>query len=126
MYNGYRVKINGMTVSNDFISQGSYSSQKNRRVLYEYYDANGKKHEELSNRETVVISFQIRERNQQEQAQLKDIWKSYENIPVEYWDDIDAEYKMGYFKMKRPVFAHRNTRGGRISYNKTTIQLEEY
>lgn len=126
MYSGYRIKINGVTISNDFVSQGSYSAQKVRRVLYEYYDANDVRHEELSNRETMVISFDIRERTAKEQAQLSNIWNQYENLLVEYWDDVTAEYKTGYFKMDRPAFKHRNTRGGKISYAKTNVSLREY
>ena len=126
MYSGYRIKINGITISNDFVSQGSYSAQKVRRVLYEYYDANNVRHEELSNRETMVISFDIRERTAKEQEQLGTIWSQYDNILVEYWDDVTAEYKTGYFKMDSPVFKHRNTRGGKISYAKTNVSLREY
>lgn len=126
MYNGYRVKINGQIVSDNFISQGSYSSYKKQRVIHEYFDGYGVKHEELSPRETMHISFKIRERNEQEQSQLNAIWKTYDHILVEYWEDTEAVYKSGYFKMTRPTFAHRNTRGGKISYDKTTIILEEY
>lgn len=126
MYKGYRVKINGCMVSDNFISQGTYSSQKEQRVVYEYYDGYGKKHQELSPRVTMNISFKIRERNEQEQKQLSELWKSFENVLVDYWDDTEAVYKTGYFKMHRPVFNHRNTRGGKISYDKTEITLEEY
>ena len=126
MYSGYRIKINGIIVSNDFISQGSYSSKRVRRVLEEYYDANGVLHEELSARETMEISFAIRERNMHEQAYLNPLFQKHENISVEYWDDISAEYKTSTFKMENPVFAHRNTRNGAISYAKTSIVLKEY
>lgn len=126
MYSGYRVKINGVTISDNFVSQGSYSAQKARRVLYEYYDANDVRHEELSSREKMVISFDIRERTAEEQAQLSNIWNQCENLLVEYWDDVGAEYKTGYFKMDSPVFKHRNTRGGKISYAKTNVSLREY
>ncbi len=126
MYSGYRIKINGTIVSNDFISQGSYTSQRERRVLEGYYDANGVRHEELSARETIKISFVIRERSMKEQEYLHTIFQQNENVQVEYWDDTGAEYKTGIFKMERPLFAHRNTRYGSISYAKTTIVLNEY
>lgn len=126
MYSGYRIEINGVKISNSFISQGSYSLKKTRRVLSEYYDANGVKHEELSNRETAEISFSIRERSMKEQEQLSAIFAQYENVTVTYWDDASTTYKTGIFKMERPRFSHRNTRHGSINYAKTTINLKEY
>ena len=126
MYKGYRVKINEKIVSDNLIAQGSYSSYKKQRVLYDYHDGYGKMHEELSPRVTMHISFDIRERSEQEQRDLSSIWEQFSDILVEYWNDVKAVYETGYFKMERPVFKHRNTRGGRIRYDKTTITLEEY
>ena len=126
MYNGYRIEINGMKISNDFISQGSFSLKKDRRVLSEYYDANGERHEELSARETVEISFSIRERTMKEQEQLNPLFVQYEEVPVTYWDDTSAAYKTGIFKLERPKFSHRNTRYGSIAYAKTAMNLKEY
>lgn len=126
MYNGYRVKINGNTISNDFISQGSYSAHRKQRVLYEFYDAYGVKHEVLSRHKPMEISFSIRERNMKEQQYLSGILAQCENIEVMYWDDVSCEYKTGRFKMESPVFKHRNTRDGSINYNKTKITLIEY
>lgn len=126
MYSGYRIKINGIVVSNDFISQGSYSSQKEKRVLYEYYDANDVRHEELSNRERMIISFDIRERSAKEQQQLSGLWAQFEDVQVEYWDDLIGEYKSGIFKMDRPEIKHRHTRGSSIHYARTNISLREY
>ncbi len=126
MYKGYRIKINGIIVNDNFISRGSYSAERAEKVLYEYYDADGERHEELSGHVIIKISFSIRQRNMKEQAQLYGIFKQQNNVPVEYWDDISAEYKEGIFKMKKPVIKHRNTINGSISYDKTAIVLEEY
>lgn len=126
MYNGYRVKINEVIVSDNLISQGSYTCLPVRRVLDSYYDGLGVLHEELSKHVTVEISFSLRERSMEEQALLKDVFAKYENIQVEYWDDVSMMYKSGVFKMTRPAFSHRNTRGGKIRYKKTAIVLKEY
>lgn len=126
MYNGYRIKINGIIVDNNIISRGSYSLQKKKRVLAEYYDANGDRHEETSPREKAEISFTIRERTTKEQSGLSGIWEVCENILVEYWNDKTATYETGLFKMESPVFKHRNTLGGTINYDRTTISLREY
>ncbi len=126
MYNGYRIKINGIIVSDNFISEGSYSAQKVKRVLDEYHDAYGVEHEFISPHKPVEISFSIRERSMAEQAKLSALFNQYENVPVEYWDDVKCEYKSGNFKMEQPTFSHANTRGGSIKYKKTNIKLMEY
>lgn len=126
MYNGYRIKINGRIISENLISKGSYSSQRVERVLDEYVDAFGVSHETLSKHRPMRISFTIRERSIIEQKELNGIFENCENVPVEYWDDVSAEYKSGIFKMESPTFKHRNTRGHTINYAKTTINLKEY
>lgn len=126
MYNGYRVKINGNVVSDNMIARGSYSAQKKKRMLAEYHDANGDRHEETSIREKTEISFDIRERTMKEQSSLSGIWEVCENLFVEYWNDKNATYEAGLFKMESPVFKHRNTLGGTVNYDRTTINLREY
>lgn len=126
MYKGYRIKINGNIVSNDIVSQGSYSAQRERRVLEEFYTADGVRHEKLSKRVTMKISFSIRERSMKEQENIENIFQQNEKVEVEYWDDIAREYRNGIFKIERPIFKHRNTRNNTISYDKTSIVLKEY
>lgn len=126
MYQGYRVKINGNIVRNQIIVRGSYSAQKERRVLAKYYDGYGVKHEELSPRETVTISFTIREHNIAEHAEIMKILETENNVEVEYWDDKKLVYNIGYFKIESYKIEHQNAFQNNIMYKSMPLTLKEY
>lgn len=126
MYQGYRVKINGNIVQNQMIARGSYSVQKERRVLASYYDAKGVKHEELSKRETAIIKFTIRDRNLAEHAAMMKILEVENNVEVEYWDDKKLVYNIGYFKVESYKIEHQNAFQNDIMYKSMPLTLREY
>lgn len=124
-YNGYRLIINGITITNDAIQKGTYHAVPMKRVVSTWKDANRVDHEDVLPERQMDIRFSIRERNLTEQENLIGLFSLQENVPVTYWDDKTCSYKSGTFKMDAPEFAHRNTVGG-INYEATPIHLVEY
>lgn len=124
-YAGYRIIMNGVTIHNSMISKGSFQITPGKRIAATWTDANLVEHQEVLSNPKMNISFNIRERNLNEQISIKGIFALKENIPVTYWDDESCEYKTGMFYMDAPQISHRNTIGG-INYNATKIQLHQY
>ena len=125
-YNGYRVKIGDTTVSNLLISSGSYSILKSRRLIRQWTDANGKDHYDYFQNPKVTIKFSLRERTLAEHESIKNLFTTYDNLYVEYWDDYDCAYKTGYFRMEEPKISHAKAPGADIRYSATPIELKEY
>ena len=124
-YEGYRVKIGNMIISNDLIQKGSYSFVKSKRIAADWEDAVKTQHQNMMTKRKVRITFSIRERSLTEQDSIKGIFDTEENITVKYWDDYDCVYREGTFFMDAPEISHRNTVGG-INYASTSIKLTEY
>lgn len=126
MYQGYRVKINGIIIENNMIIKGSYSTEKSRRVLSEYYDQKGIKHQELSPRETITINFTLKERNIKEQEIVMKALSVENYVEVEYWDDKKLQYELGYFKIETYKLEHKAASRTDIRYKDTPLILKEY
>ena len=124
-YLGYRLIINGITISNDLIQKGTYQFTKAKREAGNWLDANLTEHQDIYSNRKTEISFSLRERNLNEQDSLKDIFEVQENVPVTYWDDYSCEYITSTFYMDAPKITHRNSIGG-INYAATPIHLVEY
>lgn len=125
MYEGYRVKINGIEVPNMLVASGSYSFLKQKRVAHEYKDGNGISHEVCHETTQAIIGFAIRQRTLEEHQSIKSIFAMHDTVPVEYWDDYDCEYKTGTFRMVAPKITHSKAVGSDILYNATPIVLGE-
>lgn len=126
MYQGYRIKINGKILDNQLIARGSYSILPKQRVIAEYYDQLGVRHEELSPRETVEISFTIREHDLKEHEKIMKLLEVENHVEVEYWDDKKMVYSLGYFKIEKYKMDHGNAFENDIRYKDTPITLREY
>ena len=126
MYQGYRIKINGKILDNQMIVRGSYSSQPKQRVIAEYYDQLGVRHEELSPRTTVTISFTICEHDLKEHEEIMKFLEVENHVEVEYWDDKKMAYALGDFKIENYKFDHKNAFKNDIRYKDTPITLREY
>ena len=124
-YLGYRLIINGITISNDLIQKGTYKANPQKRVVATWLDANLIEHQDVLPSRKMDISFSLRQRSLSEQDLLKNIFFIQENVLVTYWDDASCTYKTGYFYMESPEFSHISTVGG-INYEATPIHLIEY
>lgn len=126
MYQGYRIKINGNIIENTMIERGSYSFEKKRRIIREYFDSTGTKHQILSPRETATVTFTLKERNLQEHSVVMKTLEIENNVEVEYWNDKKLKYELGYFKIESYRLEHSNATKGDINYKSTPITLTEY
>lgn len=126
MYEGYRVKINGVEVPNNLIGSGTYHYTKAKKLVRQWKDANGLDHFDYYDTKRATIKFSIRERNLAEQQSITGLFEAQENLTVEYWDDYTCTYKTGLFKMNDPVIKHRKAPGNDIWYQATQFVLEEY
>jgi len=124
-YNGYRLVINGITITNDLVQKGSYKAIPTKRIVNSWLDANLIEHQDVLPTRKMDIQFSLRERSLSEQDSLKGIFAIQENVSVTYWDDKSCSYQTGAFKMEAPEFSHINTVGG-INYAETPIHLIEY
>lgn len=126
MYQGYRIKINGIKVNNTMIASGTYNMSTAGRVIDSWEDADKIKHEVLAKKKKVAISFELREHKSSEHTAFINLVEVTENIPVEFYDDKTDSYKAGMFKMDKVEFSHKNATNSEITYNNTKIELEEY
>lgn len=124
-YQGYRVKINGVTIPNMLIASGTYSIKHEPRIAGRWTDGNGVKHIEYHSQKCATITFSIRERNMQEQESIKDIFLNTKNVIVEYWDDCECKYKTGVFDMSSVTLSHKKAISNGILYNATQVKLGE-
>lgn len=124
-YGGYRIVINGTTITNDLIQKGTYKATPTKRIVDSWLDANLIEHQDVLPTRKMDIQFSLRERSLSEQDSLKGLFSRQENISVTYWDDKSCTYKTGTFRMEEPEFSHLNTVGG-INYAETPIHLIEY
>ena len=126
MYQGYRIKINGIKVNNTMIARGTYSISTTGRVIDSWEDADKIKHEVLAKKRKTTISFELREHKSSEHAEFIRMVEKTENVPVEFYDDKTDSYTSGTFKMDTVEFSHKNATKTEITYNTTKVALEEY
>lgn len=125
-YRKYRVKIGENIVSDMLVAKGTYSFQKQDRVIESYDDEEGITHEIVAKKKKVVISFSFKEHELDEHQSIADFIKEKNNVNIQYWDDEECEYKDGLFKISGGTFSHRTTHGENIKYNACPVTLEEY
>ena len=124
-YNGYRVRLDGVKFPEGMIARGTYNITPSiQRVIKEFYDAVGIKHEIKSRRKTALISFDIRKRNAEKNQEVMTFFAGKEKCEVVYWDDIAGEYKQGTFRIKEMTFQHNGKRGEKLIYEPTHVELE--
>ena len=123
-YSQYRVKIGNTTIKNTMIAPDSYKVKVVPKVVGTWKDANLVEHREVIGTK-IEISFALRERFDSEQATIATIFSAYENLSVQYWDDISASYKTITCYMVPPIFATKR-HGATLLYESTQITLTEY
>lgn len=131
-YSGYQVKIGTLKLpcpdgyNITIVENGSYSLVRGKRLVSEWQDANGDYHHETYQKNKATIKFTIKERSQEQQASLSELFESNENINVEYWDDYDQEYKTGVFFVDEIEAITSIATLDKIYYGAINITLTEY
>lgn len=132
VYEGYQLKIGSLKLpcpdgyNITIVENGSYSLVRGKRIISDWQDANGDFHHETYNKNKATIRFTIKERSQEQQASLHELFDSSENIEVEYWDDYDQEYKTGLFYMDDIEAITSIATLSNIYYGSINITLTEY
>ena len=124
MYQGYRLKINDLVISDTMIKKGSYNSKSTNRVLASYYDAAGGYHEELAPEPKMEINFSFRMHEMEEHAAFLAPFGTGRNVFVEYWHDMSGEYREGMFRVEDMKIPHKSA-AGRIRYGEIAVKLKE-
>lgn len=125
MFNGYRFYINGVPFNDSYISKGTYSCERQKRVIGSWKDANGIDHEELAPTDKTIISFDLREHNSSEHALIIPFFQDKDNISITYYDDRSDSYKSGRFRCSNIKFSHLNLTSNNIDYKAAQVTLTE-
>lgn len=120
-----RIKIDGINVTSEMISKGTYSAVENKRVVEVWTDANMIEHEIIADQPKVEIRFELREHNIEEHSSFVRILRKHDNINVRYWSDRLNDYRDAVCRMEPVVFTHRSSYGGGIQYDTTPVALIE-
>lgn len=126
VYLGYRIKINGEVFKNGWIAKGSYHCKiKEKRILDEFFDANGKRHLVKSGHERTEIVFSVRKHKQEEHREIVEFFKEKEDIEVVYWNDEKLQYETGLFCIDSIEYVHENARNKEILYGEIQVSMTE-
>lgn len=125
-YNGYRLKINNLTLPENFIGLGSYSMTTEDRVIDQWTDANLTDHVATIGTKKHVIKFALRQHNSDEHATFLQYVSSTKGVTVQYFDDETNDYVTGSFHIEGITFPHKTVRSGMIWYDEVDVTLEEY
>lgn len=126
MYQGWRLKINGVEFPNTYMSRGSYRCIEERRVIEIWRDANSVTHEVYAEKSKCIISFNIKEHDSQEHSAIMLFLTEKDNVLVTYYSDREDRYKEMNCKIGDLQFSHKNAVGNRIDYAETAVTLTEY
>ena len=125
-YQGYRLKINNITVPENHIGRGSYNLHVEDRIIDEWTDGDRINHVSSIGSKRHTITFSLRQHASDEHATFLSYVAQTKNIPVQYYDDMTDTYKTGSFHIEGIDFAHQTVRSGMIWYDDTPVILEEY
>lgn len=123
-YSGYRLKINNNEFPNTYISKGSYTSQRGKRVCKEWTDLTGITHKTYYPTTKTTITFSIREHLPEEHAAII-LFLSISPVTIQYWDDDTETYLEGTFDIEPIAWKHLTTRASGGFYDTTQITLTE-
>lgn len=122
-YQGYRLKVNGYIVENGMIARGTYKcSPRKRKVLKEWYDANGKRNVIYANRTYVEISFNIRQRGGALQQKVSEIFGNRQNIEAVFWNEETLQYESCSCNIEDMEYL-TTVRGNELWYKETTVKI---
>lgn len=126
MYQGYRLKINGVVFPNSYIQKGTYSCLRKKRVIDNWTDGNLIEYELTAPTRKAVISFQLREHNSSEHSLMMPFFQEDDYISIEYYSDREDAYFTGTFRMSDMVFSDRTANDSSIEYNRTLVTFTEH
>lgn len=125
-YQGYSIKIGGVTIPNRAIVPGTYSMTSELRVKKKYSSGTGvTKIKYYNNGPMHTIKFTIKPGTEAEQATIRAVLADKTERSVTYWDDDTATYKTGTFWIKDVTWTH-SYEANKVYYDKTVVTLVEY
>lgn len=124
-YEGYRLKINGVIYPDRNMAKGSYQMTAGKRVVEIWKDANQVEHEITTGTGKAEISFSVREHSTDEHDGLIYLLRPENGLQIEYWDDLQGEYRTGTFRRSKITFKHRNVDAGGVVYAETPVTITE-
>lgn len=101
MYNRYLLKINGVTIPNDFIVEDSYKPVEKPIIVNDYYDAEYNRHVIYAPNTDMTIEFTFRKMYESDFKKVSDLFT--EEMSVEYYDFKSGSYKHGIFTCKKGI-----------------------
>ena len=125
MYQGYRLKIDGVVFPNSYIAKGSYSAVDKKRVVETWVDANQVEHEVTTGQAKANIAFSLIEHNSEKHSELMKFFQKDDDIRVEFYNDRTDAYRVANCRLVDISFSHSNTYGGKVQYNSTAINFIE-
>lgn len=126
MFNGYRMKINGVVFNDSYVHKGSYSAVRKKRVITRWTDANLTEYELDAPTKKAIIKFELREHSSSEHADIIALLQEDDYIHINYYaDDID-DYVDGIFRREDITFNHKNVVGGEIIYERAAVTFTEH
>lgn len=131
-YNGYQLKMGNLLLpipdgeKSSVFEEGSYTFSKGKRLIEDWMDANRTVHHVVSPNDKVTISFTIKDRTQEQQEVIKPLIEKKEDIFLEYWDDINMEYKTGVFFIENIDNVSSIATKEKIYYAPLNVMLTEY
>lgn len=125
-YTGYRLKINNVTLPENFIGKGTYSMTSEDRIIDRWTDANLTDHVATIGTKRHTINFALRQHNSDEHSTFLQYVSSTKNVTVQYYDDETNAYVTGSFHIEGITFPHKTVRSGKIWYDEVNVTLEEY
>lgn len=127
-YQGYSVKINGVTIPDQALVPKSYSLTDELRIKKKYSSGTGETKLKLySNRGPIhTIKFAVKPGTESEYATIRRALAQKQNISVTYFDDGTGDYATGRFWLKLVTWGHAYENGSKVYYDKMVVTLVEY
>lgn len=97
----YLIKINGITIPNNFIVENSYNPWEKPIVISDYYDTEYNRHIIFAPKNECVIEFTLRKLYESEYRKIAELFSG--DMTVEYYDFKTGRYKNGIFTCKDTV-----------------------
>ena len=125
MYQGYKLKIDGIVFPNSYIAKGTYNAIDKKRVAETWKDANQIEHEITAGIPKANISFSLIEHDSTSHSEMVAFFQKKDDIVVEFYDDDKDAYRTAICRLDAIKWAHRSSYGGKIQYKATAIAFIE-
>lgn len=125
MYNGYKLKIDGVVFPNNYMAKGTYNAIDKKRVVETWKDANQVEHEITTGTPKANITFSLIEHDSTTHSKMIAYFQKKDDIVVEFYDDGKDAYRTAICRLEAIKWSHRSSYGGKIQYKATAISLIE-